>query len=1051
LARRRVTSAAVLAICTALLLAAAAPASAVTRKQATKHALAALGSKSRSGPVVVSGLKNPLRAGTRITQAGSGKHVITVGKGGAFFYYENSAPSRPYPHRGRVALVGAKSGKVRLSGTITRAPRVNGKSRTLSVVYRAGDPFAPTPVFTNSPPKADRQDVRVKQDKPKRITLTGSDPDDEMLTFGIWRRPSHGTLSGQAPDVVYTPDPGYLGSDSFSFKTYDDTGRSDTAKVSITVVPLGAPPVVTASAGCTGYIEQTAAVAVDDQITVADADDPVLDSAQVRIAAGQQGGDDLRFTDQNGIAGSYDDISGVLTLNGTATVAQYEAALRTVRYRNLASGHPPPTKTIEFTANDAGNDSAPTTKQICITETGANDRPTGGTSEGALNYTENDGPVPIDADFFATDPDSADLIGATVKFSASQPSEEEELFESVGGDATSTFVATEDVLAFADQNGITGSWDGENGVLTLTGTSSIENYETAIRSVTYENTSENPSPAPRTIRFQLTDSTGSNSLPASRGILVTPVNDAPVVTPSEGTTGYTEGDPATAVDPSLTAGDVDDTELEGGQVRIASGFETGDDLAYADQSGIAGAYDSESGVLTLTGTASVADYETALRSIEYSGTSDNPEPSKIVEFTVNDGDLDSIAATKEIAVTGVNDKPVLDSSDDALSYTEGAGAVAIDPDLTASDVDSATFAGATVQITDGFSSGSDSLALPEQPAIGASYDSESGTLTLSGTATVAEYETALRAVTYENTSDNPTTARTISFQVDDGALAENLSDAVTRDIAITPVNDTPAVATSDGTTAYTFGDSGQTVDDGLTVTDVDDENIESARVRISDGFEAGDDLVYVDQLGIAGVYNTGTGELTLTGSAPVADYETALRSIQYSSTAETPAASKTVEFVVNDGDDDSNAALRSISLSLPSTDVAPVVTASAGSASYTLDDAGGSVVDPGLTVTDADDVNIESAHVQIDGFEPGDDLVWSDQLGISGGFDSEVGALDLVGTASLADYETALRSIKFRHFGDNQSAFRTVAFKVNDGELDSEFALKTVDLVTPAP
>jgi hypothetical protein len=107
------------------------------------------------------------------------------------------------------------------------------------------------------------------------------------------------------------------------------------------------------------------------------------------------------------------------------------------------------------------------------------------------------------------------------------------------------------------------------------------------------------------------------------------------------------------------------------------------------------------------------------------------------------------------------------------------------------------------------------------------------------------------------------------------------------------------------------------------------------------------------------------------------------------------------------------------------------------------------VVDSALTVSDADDTNLEGAQVQVEGFEPGDDLVWVNQLNISGGFDSEVGVLTVSGSAPVADYETALRSIKFRHFGDNQSAFRPIAFKVNDGDLDSAFAFKTIDIVTP--
>jgi hypothetical protein len=412
---------------------------------------------------------------------------------------------------------------------------------------------------------------------------------------------------------------------------------------------------------------------------------------------------------------------------------------------------------------------------------------------------------------------------------------------------------------------------------------------------------------------------------------------------------------------------------------------------------------------------------------------------------VSDGDLDSAAASKTLQL---NDKPVLTTTGSALSYTENAGQVAVDPAITATDADSSTLSGATVTITGNFSSSEDSLAFTDQNGITGSYDTN-GTLTLSGTASVADYEAALRSVTYENSSDNPSTAtRTVSFQADDGAATNSLSDPATRDIGITPVNDAPVVTTSDGSTSYTQGDPATAIDSGLTVNDVDDASIEGAQVQFTSGFESGDELVFVDQAGISGAYNSGDGILTLTGTASVADYETALRSVGYQHTGDNPSASKTVEFKVNDGDVDSNTAAKSIDVQPPSTDQAPVVTTSGGSTPYTVDDSVSQPVDAALTVADSDDVNLESARVQIVGFEPGDDLVWVDQLGISGSFDSETGVLTVSGSAPVADYETALRSVKFRHFGYNVSTSRTISFKVNDGELDSNAADKSID-ITP--
>ena len=45
--------------------------------------------------------------------------------------------------------------------------------------------------------------------------------------------PAHGTLSGTAPNVTYTPATNYAGSDSFTFKANDGTADSAPATVSI--------------------------------------------------------------------------------------------------------------------------------------------------------------------------------------------------------------------------------------------------------------------------------------------------------------------------------------------------------------------------------------------------------------------------------------------------------------------------------------------------------------------------------------------------------------------------------------------------------------------------------------------------------------------------------------------------------------------------------------------------------------------------------------------------------------------------------------------------
>ncbi len=58
-------------------------------------------------------------------------------------------------------------------------------------------------------------------------------------------QPSHGTLSGAAPNLTYTPAANYAGADQFTFETRDGTLTSSAATVSITVTALNDAPVIT--------------------------------------------------------------------------------------------------------------------------------------------------------------------------------------------------------------------------------------------------------------------------------------------------------------------------------------------------------------------------------------------------------------------------------------------------------------------------------------------------------------------------------------------------------------------------------------------------------------------------------------------------------------------------------------------------------------------------------------------------------------------------------------------------------------------------------------
>ena len=139
---------------------------------------------------------------------------------------------------------------------------------------------------------------------------------------------------------------------------------------------------------------------------------------------------------------------------------------------------------------------------------------------------------------------------------------------------------------------------------------------------------------------------------------------------------YTENDAPLAITGSTTVSDVDDTNIESAVVSISSNFSVDDVLNFTDQSGITGSYDSVNGILTLTGSASLIDYQAALQSITYVNTSDDPSNlTRTVIFQINDGNDDSNIVSRDIDFTAVNDAPTLvnieavPASYTAVSYT----------------------------------------------------------------------------------------------------------------------------------------------------------------------------------------------------------------------------------------------------------------------------------------------------------------------------------------------------------------------------------------------
>ena len=93
-------------------------------------------------------------------------------------------------------------------------------------------------VINQTAPVAVAQSVTTSEDKSATITLSASDADGDELAYTIVSQPNYGTLTGTPPNLTYTPNSGYAGNDTFSFKVNDGTVDSSIATVSVSIVTV---------------------------------------------------------------------------------------------------------------------------------------------------------------------------------------------------------------------------------------------------------------------------------------------------------------------------------------------------------------------------------------------------------------------------------------------------------------------------------------------------------------------------------------------------------------------------------------------------------------------------------------------------------------------------------------------------------------------------------------------------------------------------------------------------------------------------------------------
>ena len=382
---------------------------------------------------------------------------------------------------------------------------------------------------------------------------------------------------------------------------------------------------------------------------------------------------------------------------------------------------------------------------ITIAMSAVNDAPNMLPTTGSFSFVEGGDSAAIGANLALYDIDSSKLSSATVSIASAQ----------IG-----------DVLQIATlPSGVASSFS--NGVLTLTGDASLADYESALRQLTYSNTSDAPVTGVRNITIEVTDAEGGNSATGSvtRSVTVAGVNDAPEVSNSTDAISFTEGGSASLNSVSLA--DAESDQIASATITFAAGFRPDQDSLVVGgslPSAIsASVFDLATATLTLTGDASLADYETALALIEYQNSSDNPSAAvrslAVQVMDVNGGIAN--ADWQNISVTSVADAPSLDLNGSAAGTNASASfiqvlypdGIAVATGASLSDVDSQQIAALTI-VLDSNGASNDGLALSEGAQAvalvsGISVDaSVANTLTLSGDSTVANYEKVLQGLLF---------------------------------------------------------------------------------------------------------------------------------------------------------------------------------------------------------------------------------------------------------------------------------------------------------------
>ncbi|MGB3779792.1 MAG: T9SS type B sorting domain-containing protein, partial [Tunicatimonas sp.] len=587
-------------------------------------------------------------------------------------------------------------------------------------------------------------------------------------------------------------------------------------------------------------------------------------------------GEDELSLNQGGIQADWNPETGRLTITGPLSANRIEQALRAVRYNNLSEVNPTAsTRRVTFVVNDGTNQS--------------------NTQERFIRISNSNIP-PVLADVPLS---TREDVAATLT--------QENFTAAYGGDEDGTgFSGTIFVLTLPERGTLSA------GGRTLTdndlGRQGFE-VNLATTSLTYIP----PANYAGSDRFKWTarDNEGEAGISAEVVINVLPENDAPVIT-APATLNVEEDSTVPLSGLSVAEPDGDGLLVD---IAVDQGTLTIAEAARAEVTFEQGTGEEDSN-LRFQGT--LAALNDVLANLTYNPAEAVTTATLTLSVSDAPNNLDNpLSAQTSVVLTIIpqNDNPVLSAIEpEALLFVENGAPISVSDSLQVSDEEGNPVVAAVVSIDSGYAP-EDVLAFDNTSAISATLDQ--GVLTLTGTASVADYQAALRQVTYQNTSDQPATdLRIIRFEVTDATGGQ--SNALAREVVVEAVEDTLRVVDLETTPLYfSIGRAPVVVSRRVRLEDPDSETLDRLVITLDpETYVVADDSLGLRAgEGLTADWNEAEGVLTLAGTAPLATYQEALQTLVYfNRNAETEESSRTLQIQGFSGETASNVAVRQILL-----------------------------------------------------------------------------------------------------------------------------------------